>query len=54
VRPGEYLVDVVATPELLSTITAWLTEQDVLLGELRAGRHSLEDVFLRLTSEGRS
>jgi ABC-2 type transport system ATP-binding protein len=54
VRPGEYLVDVLATPVLLSTITAWLSEQDVLLGELRAGRHSLEDVFLRLTSEGRS
>jgi ABC-2 type transport system ATP-binding protein len=53
-RPGDYLVDVVATPERLATITAWLAERGALLGELRAGRRSLEDVFLRLTSEGRS
>jgi ABC-2 type transport system ATP-binding protein len=52
-RPGDYLVDVAATPEMLATVTAWLAEQGALLSELRAGRRSLEDVFLRLTSEGR-
>jgi ABC-2 type transport system ATP-binding protein len=54
VRPGDYLVDTPATPELLAAVTAWLAEQGVLLSELRAGRRSLEDVFLRLTGDGRS
>jgi ABC-2 type transport system ATP-binding protein len=54
VRPGDYQVDAPATPELLAAITAWLAGQDALLSELRAGRRSLEDVFLRLTGEGRS
>ena len=53
-RPGDYLIDVAATPELLAAITAWLAEQGALLSELRAGRRSLEDVFLRLTGEGRA
>jgi ABC-2 type transport system ATP-binding protein len=53
-RPGDYLVDATATPELLAAVTAWLAEQGALLSELRAGRRSLEDVFLRLTGEGRS
>jgi hypothetical protein len=30
-------------------LTAWLAERDVLLADLRVGRQSLEDVFLRLT-----
>jgi ABC-2 type transport system ATP-binding protein len=54
VRVGDYQVDVAATPELLAAVTAWLAEQGALLGELRAGRRSLEDVFLRLTSDGRT
>jgi ABC-2 type transport system ATP-binding protein len=54
VRPGDYLVDVTATPELLAAITEWLAGQGALLSELRAGRRSLEDVFLRLTGEGRA
>ena len=54
VRPGDYLVDTAATPALLATLTAWLAEQGALLSELRAGRRSLEDVFLRLTGEGHS
>ncbi len=54
VRPGDYLVDTPATPELLAAVTAWLAEQGALLSELRAGRRSLEDVFLRLTGDGRS
>jgi ABC-2 type transport system ATP-binding protein len=54
VRPGEYLVDAAATPVLVAALTGWLCERDVLVTELRAGRRSLEDVFLRLTSEGRA
>jgi ABC-2 type transport system ATP-binding protein len=53
-RPGDYLVDTAATPALLATLTAWLAAEGALLRELRAGRRSLEDVFLRLTGEGHS
>jgi ABC-2 type transport system ATP-binding protein len=53
-RPGDYLIEAAATPVMLATVTAWLSEQGALLSELRAGRRSLEDVFLRLTGEGRS
>jgi ABC-2 type transport system ATP-binding protein len=49
VRPGDYLVETTATPEGIATITAWLAEQGALVSEMRAGRRSLEDVFLRLT-----
>ena len=31
-------------------MTAWLAERDLPLADLRAGRQSLEDVFLRLTA----
>jgi ABC-2 type transport system ATP-binding protein len=53
-RPGDYLIEAAATPVMLATVTAWLADQGALLSELRAGRRSLEDVFLRLTGEGRS
>jgi ABC-2 type transport system ATP-binding protein len=53
IRPGDYLVETAATPELVATLAAALRDRGVLLSELRAGRRSLEDVFLRLTGEGR-
>jgi ABC-2 type transport system ATP-binding protein len=53
-RPGDYVVDATATPALVVALTTWLCERDVLVSELRAGRRSLEDVFLRLTGEGRA
>ena len=53
-RPGDYLIETAATPELVAGLTAWLCERGALVSELRAGRRSLEDVFLRLTGEGRS
>ena len=49
--PGEYVVHVAATPATVASLTAWLAERDLPLADLRAGRHRLEDVFLRLTSE---
>jgi ABC-2 type transport system ATP-binding protein len=52
-RPGDYVVDVSATPALIAALAAWLRDRDVTLGELRAGHGSLEEVFLRLTSEDR-
>lgn len=53
-QPGEYLVDAEATPDAIATLTSWLAEHGIPLGDLRAGRGTLEDVFLRLTREGRS
>jgi ABC-2 type transport system ATP-binding protein len=50
-KPGEYVLDVAPTPAIVAAITTWLHDQDVLVRELRAGRGSLEDVFLRLTAE---
>lgn len=49
--PGEYVVATEGTPALLAALTAWLAERDLALGDLRAGRQRLEDVFLRLTAE---
>jgi ABC-2 type transport system ATP-binding protein len=50
-RPGEYVARVAASPGNVASLTAWLAERDLPLADLRAGRQSLEDVFLRLTSE---
>jgi ABC-2 type transport system ATP-binding protein len=48
--PGEYLVSAQPAPALVAELAAWLAEHDLQLGDLRAGRQRLEDVFLRLTS----
>ena len=49
IRPGSYLVAAPGDPVRVAAVTAWLAERDVRIGELRAGKQSLEDVFLRLT-----
>jgi ABC-2 type transport system ATP-binding protein len=48
-QPGEYEVDAEPTPTNVARLTAWLAERDLRLGDLRAGRQRLEDVFLQLT-----
>jgi ABC-2 type transport system ATP-binding protein len=48
--PGEYVVAAAPTPATVAALTAWLADHDLPLADLRAGRQSLEDVFLRLTS----
>jgi ABC-2 type transport system ATP-binding protein len=48
--PGEYRIAAAPTPVNVAAVTAWLAERDLPLADLRAGRQSLEDVFLRLTS----
>jgi ABC-2 type transport system ATP-binding protein len=52
VHAGEYAVHAPATPDLVASLTAWLRDHDVALGDLRTGRRTLEEVFLRLTSDG--
>ena len=47
---GEYLVSAPPAPALAAELAGWLAERDLQLGDLRAGRQRLEDVFLRLTS----
>jgi len=49
--PGEYVVAAEGTPPVVAALAAWLAEHDLALGDLRAGRQRLEDVFVRLTSE---
>ena len=51
VAPGEYRVDAPPTPTRVAAVTAWLAEHEHPLADLRAGRQSLEDVFLRLTED---
>jgi ABC-2 type transport system ATP-binding protein len=52
VRPGEYRVSAPPSPATVAALTAWLATSDLPLADLRAGRQTLEDVFLRLTSGG--
>lgn len=49
-EPGEYRVDAESTPQRVAALTAWLAEHGLSLGDLRAGRQTLEDVFLRMTT----
>jgi ABC-2 type transport system ATP-binding protein len=53
-RPGDYVVTASATAERIADLALWLRDHDAVLSELSTGRRSLEDVFLRLTSEGRA
>jgi ABC-2 type transport system ATP-binding protein len=51
VAPGDYVVDVAPTPANVAALTAWLAARDLPLGELRAGRRRLEEIFDRLTGD---
>ncbi|MHB8670402.1 MAG: ABC transporter ATP-binding protein [Acidimicrobiales bacterium] len=50
--PGEYRVQAPPSPAMVAALTEWLARSDLALADLRAGRHTLEDVFLRLTGSG--
>jgi ABC-2 type transport system ATP-binding protein len=50
--PGQYVAELEPTPAAVASLTAWLADHGVELGDLRAGRASLEDVFLALTAPG--
>ncbi|HET7487553.1 MAG TPA: ATP-binding cassette domain-containing protein [Acidimicrobiales bacterium] len=47
--PGEYVADTEASPATVARLTAWLAERDLALADLRTGRQTLEEAFLRLT-----
>jgi ABC-2 type transport system ATP-binding protein len=50
--PGEYVVNAAPSPHNVARLTGWLAERNLPLADLRAGRQSLEDIFLRLTGNG--
>ncbi len=50
-KSGRYLVHAANDPRLVAALASWLADNDLLLGDLQAGRRSLEDVFLKLTTE---
>jgi len=51
IAPGDYAVAAAPTPAVIAALTAWLAEHDLPLADLHAGRHRLEDVYLKLTTE---
>ncbi len=53
-RPGDYVVAASATTDRIAQLALWLRDENAVLRELSTGRRSLEDVFLRLTSEDRA
>ncbi|MFA5882512.1 MAG: ABC transporter ATP-binding protein [Acidimicrobiia bacterium] len=50
-RPGEYVVAAPGSPDLVANLAIWMRDHGHQIDELRTGRRSLEEVFLRLTSE---
>jgi len=50
-RPHHYRVHAAGAPALVAALTAWLADRDIAIGQLNAGKATLEDVFLRLTTE---
>jgi ABC-2 type transport system ATP-binding protein len=52
-RPGQYLVAGEATAARLALLAQWMQGHDLPLTELRAGRRSLEEVYLRVTKGDR-
>jgi ABC-2 type transport system ATP-binding protein len=49
--PGTYIVETGDAPAMLVELTTFLRDSKSVLRELRVGRASLEDVFLRLTGK---
>lgn len=49
--PGHYTLDAEDAPQALVELVTYLRDKDVALTDLRVGRSSLEEVFLRLTGK---
>jgi ABC-2 type transport system ATP-binding protein len=50
-EPGEYRIQGAATPERVAALAGWLAREGLPLGDLRTGRHSLEETYLAVTGE---
>ena len=50
-RAGRYRILAAADPRLIADLATWLADHQVPLGDLQAHKQSLENVFLRLTTE---
>jgi ABC-2 type transport system ATP-binding protein len=48
-RPGQYRVAGEATAARLALLAGWMEDRDLPLTELRTGRRSLEEIYLRVT-----
>ena len=48
---GRYRVACEPTPGTVAALTAWLADRNLALGDLQAGRRSLEAVFMDLTAD---
>jgi ABC-2 type transport system ATP-binding protein len=51
VAHGNYVVALPPEPRNVATLTTWFADHDIVVGSIRAGRRSLEDVFAQLTSD---
>jgi len=49
---GRHRVGCEPSPTVVAALTAWLAERDLALGDLQAGRRTLEEVFMDLTADG--
>ncbi|MFH8690714.1 ABC transporter ATP-binding protein [Streptomyces sp. CB02115] len=49
--PGTYRITGSIDPQLLSTVTSWCAQHDVMPEGISVERHTLEDVFLELTGK---
>jgi ABC-2 type transport system ATP-binding protein len=50
IAPGDYHAATKPTPQAVAKLTAWMAERQIMLGEIRAGTHRLEDIFEQLTT----
>ena len=50
-RAGEYTISAEATPERIAKLTSYLASKNIAIGDIRAARSSLEDVFFALTGK---
>jgi len=50
-RPGHYRVGGRSDPTVLAAVAAWMAQHDLPLTEMRAGRRSLEEIYLEVTRD---
>lgn len=50
-RAGEYVISASATPDRIAKLTSFLASKNIAIGDIRAGKSSLEDVFFALTGK---